>query len=189
MKDYLSSEERNQLLVLMCILQNLSGVRNLGNAPRAEDILTKWGKRNNITKDEQKSLKTGITYIKKFCESVYNRMHDREKENIGKRLGKYDFRIIDDLTLQKIYRDTQNRYVNAVIPRDLYETLCREVMHVNCLNCSKHFSECDLHDVFTDNYTPESTWNLENCRFAYKPVESKPDQEKIQKYKEYKSKK
>ncbi len=167
MKDYLNAEERNQLMVFMSILQMFSGNRGITSAP-GKNIVEDWTSRNNMAKDEQRSIKMAQTYLKKFCESVQDRMHPREQEQITKKLEKFDFRLIDDFTLQKVYRDMKDRLVNAVVPREQFCTWCNEIMYQNCDGCTKHFSECELHEVFEDNFVPESSWGLENCRYAYK---------------------
>lgn len=166
MKDYLNAEERNQLMVFMAILQMFSGNRGITGAS-GKNIVDDWSSRNNLTKDEQRSLKMSQTYLKKFCDSVQDRMNPKEQEQIKKRLEKFDFRLVDDFTLQKVYRDMKDRLVNAVVPREEFCAWCNEIMYQNCNGCTKHFSKCELHQVFEDNFVPESSWGLENCRYAY----------------------
>lgn len=167
MKDYLNAEERNQLMVFMAILQMFSGNRGITGAC-GKNIVDDWSSRNNMTKDEQKSIKMAQTYLKKFCDSVIARMNPQEQENIKKRLIKFDFRLVDDFTLQKVYRDMKDKLVNAVVPREQFGNWCNEIMYQNCNGCTKHWKGCRLHEVFEDNFIPESSWGLENCRYAYK---------------------
>lgn len=171
MKDYLNATEKNQLMVLMSILQLMDGYRNGGiDGPKISSMLEEWDKRNNMTKEEHKALKTSETYLKKFTESVLNRLSQKEREGIQKRLIKFDFRLVDDFTLQRVYREMQDRMVNAVVPRQQFYKWCEEVMNVNCKGCTKDWKECELHQVFEENFVPESTWNLESCRYAYSEV-------------------
>jgi len=188
MKDYLNSEERNQLMVLMSIIQMFNGNRGI-NGPTMQNIVDSWASRNNLTKDEQKSIKMAQTYLNKFCKSVYDRMCDKEKETIAKKLTKFDFRLIDDFTLQKVYRETNDKMKNAVVPREQFENWCRDIMEVHCKGCTKHHAECELHTYFEDNFVPESSWGLENCRYAYKEVDVKKDEKKIKEFQEFKAKK
>lgn len=187
MKDYLNTEERNQIMVFMAILQMFSGNRGIAGAS-GKNITEDWSSRNNMTKDEQKSIKMAQTYLKKFCDSVIARMNSQEQKNISKRLIKFDFRLVDDFTLKKVYRDMKDRLVNAVVPREQFGDWCNEIMHIHCKDCTKHFASCDLHDIFEDNFIPESSWGLENCRFAYKLQEGKPDPEKVKKFQQFKEK-
>lgn len=155
-------------MVLMSILQLMDGHRNGGiDGPKIGTMLNDWNKRGNLTKEEHKSLKTSETYLKKFCKSVYDRLSDKEKVQIDKRLEKFDFRLVDDFTLQRVYRDMNDRMVNAVVPREQFYKWCEEIMHVNCRGCNKTWNECELHQVFEENLVPESQWGLDNCRYAY----------------------
>jgi hypothetical protein len=169
MKDYLNATEKNQLMVLMSVLQLMNGERNGGiDGPKISAMLEDWDKRGNMTKEEHKNLKMANTYLSKFCTSVMNRLAPEEKEKLHKRLIKFDFRLVDDYTLKKIYRDINNHMVNAVIPRDMFYKWCEEIMDVNCNGCNENWKKCELHKVLEENFVPESTWNKNNCRYAYK---------------------
>jgi uncharacterized membrane-anchored protein YjiN (DUF445 family) len=166
MKDYLNADEKNQIMVFMSILQIMNGNRGI-NGPKIITVLEDWNKRGNLTKEEHKNLKYAGTYLTKFCMSVYDRLSDKEKIQMDKRLQKFDFRLVDDFTLQKIYREMTDRMVNAVIPREQFFKWCEEIMHVNCNGCTKDWKQCELHEMFEENFVPESTWNKDNCRYAY----------------------
>lgn len=180
MKKYLNAEQRNQFLVLVSILQTFTGNRNMTrkNPGEIQTILEQWDKSDNLTKDEHRSLKMVGTYLNKFCESVFERMDPKEKKQLDKRMDKFDFRLVDDYTLKKIYRDMQDKYVNAVVPRELFNKFCEEIMFVKCHNCKKCYGECELYDVFEENFIPESTYGLTNCKFATKDL-TKKKSEKI----------
>lgn len=169
MKDYLNAEEKNQIMVLMSILQVMNGNRNLGkeNPAKIETMIESWNNRKNLTKEEQKDLKMSNTYLNKFCKSVLDRLDPKEKELLDKRLIKFDFRLVDDFTLKRVYRDINDKMVNAVIPREQFYKWCEEIIDINCKGCNKCWKDCELHTIFEDNFVPESTWNLENCRYAY----------------------
>lgn len=78
-----------------------------------------------------------------------------------------------DYTLQKVYRDINDRMQYAVVPRGEFYKWCKEIMECNCKGCIKDWKECRLHRVFEDDFVPESTWNLNNCRYAYKVEKEK----------------
>ena len=163
--------EKNQLMVLMSILQLMDGERNGGiDGPKLSAMLEDWDKRGNMTKEEHKYLKLANTYLSKFCASVMDRLNPKEREEIRKRLIKFDFRLVDDYTLKKVYRDMSNRMVNAVISRDMFYKWCEEIMDINCNGCNKYWEKCELHKVFDENFVPESTWNKDNCRYAYEGI-------------------
>lgn len=168
MKDYLNAVEKNQVMVLMSILDVMDGNRNGGiDGPKIASMLEDWNKRGNMTKEEHKALKSANTYLKKFTNSVMERLSEKEKAGLKKRLRKFDFRLVDDYTLEKIYRDMSEKMVNAVVPRENFNKWCEEIMECNCRNCTKDWKECELHHVFEENFVPESSWNKDNCRYAY----------------------
>lgn len=174
MRDYLNSSEKNQFMVLQALLQQMEGKRrNPGDGSKIGTMREEWLKRNNITKEEHKNLKTAETFLRKFITSVYYRLDPKEREIIDKKLIKFDFRLIDDFTLKQIYRDTANRMVNAVVPRQQFYDWCKEIMCVRCDGCTKEWNECELHQVFEDNFIPESSFNFRNCKFAYSLEQNK----------------
>lgn len=168
MRDYLNSLETNQFMVILALTQLLEGKRNTGiNPPKISTMLEEWAKKDNLTKDEHRSLKTANTYLKKFVESVYERLSPKEQKIIDRKIMKFDFRLVDDYTLQKVYRDMSDKMVNAVVPRGQFEDWCEQIMSVNCNGCTKDWNTCNLHQVFDNNFVPESSYSLKNCKYAY----------------------
>lgn len=169
MKDYLNRDEKNQIVTLMAVAQQIEGIRTL-TGKEGKPIWEAWKDRGFLTKDEGKSIKTAHTYLLKFFKSVLNRVNSREEGLILKQLAKFDFKIIDDFTINKIFRDITNRMQNAVVPRVQFENWCSEIMSCNCKGCQKHWDKCELYTVFEDNFVPEGGYNLENCKYSYDEV-------------------
>jgi hypothetical protein len=168
-RDYLNATEKNQFMVLQSIIQLLEGKRHEGKrGPQIHTILEQWKNSNNLTKEEHKSLKTSETYLKKFIMSVFNRLSKKEQSILEKKILKFDFKLVDDYTLKQVNRDIQDRFVNAVMPREQFYTWTEEIMCVKCLGCTKDGNTCELNAVFEDNFIPESGFDLPNCKFAYK---------------------
>jgi hypothetical protein len=168
MRDYLNSIEKNQFMVMNSVLQMVIGIRNTGvDGPKLQSMREEWSKRDNMTKDEHKSLKMAETYLSKFIMSVYNRLSPKEQEQIQKKLLKYDFKLVDDFTLKQVNRDIKDRMVNAVMPRQQFYDWCVEVMNAKCNGCTKEWNTCDLHQVFDNNFVPESGYDCRNCKYAY----------------------
>jgi hypothetical protein len=156
-------------MVMNSVLQSILGIQNLGtDAPKLKTMREEWMKRGNLTKEEHKSLKMAETYMEKFIMSVYNRLSSKQKEQINKKLFKYSFKLVDDFTLKQVNRDIKDRMVNAVIPRQQFFDLCVDVMEVKCNGCKKDWNTCDLHQVFENNFVPESGFDCTNCKFAYR---------------------
>jgi hypothetical protein len=66
------------------------GIRNTGvDGPKLKSMREEWTARDNMTKDEHKSLKMAETYLSKIIMSVYNRLSQKEQEQIQKKLLKY----------------------------------------------------------------------------------------------------
>lgn len=174
MRDYLNANEKNQFMVIMSVLQSIEGKRNMGlNGPTIGSMREDWSSRDNMSKQEHKYLKTAETYLHKFIESVYNRLSPKDQQIIDKKIRNFDFRLIDDFTLKQVFRDVQNRMVNAVVPRQQFEDWCEQIMNVKCNGCTKDWNTCNLYEVFNDNFVPESGFNCLNCKYAY-TLEDKP---------------
>lgn len=168
MKDYLNATERNQYFVLKAISQLMEGKRHGdGQSVKLGTMMEEWMKRDNMTKEEHKQLKTSMTYLNKFLDNVYSRMSQKEKDVMKKKLDKFDFKLVDDYTLKQVFRDIEDRFVNAAVPRQQFYKWTEEIMCVKCNGCTKNHNECELHQVFEDNFIPESGHNLLNCKFAY----------------------
>lgn len=168
MRDYLNANEKNQFLVILSIIQLIEGKRNKGkDGPKIITMLEEWTKKNNMSKEEHKNLKTAETFLRKFATSVYDRLSPKDQEIIDKKISKFDFKLVDDYTMKKIDRDISDRFVNAAVPRMQFYTWCEEIMNVKCNGCTKDWNTCDLYEVFENNFVPESGFNCENCKFAY----------------------
>jgi hypothetical protein len=168
MRDYLNKFETNQFMVMNSVLQSVLGIKNSGSdGPKLQTMREEWAKRGNLTKDEHKSLKMAETYMSKFIMSIYNRLSKKEQEQINKKLFKYAFQLVDDYTFQKMSRDAQDKIQNAVMPRQQFYDWCEKIMKVECQGCTKDWNACDLHQVFDNNFVPESGYDCANCKYAY----------------------
>lgn len=169
MRDYLNSLEKNQFMVLISILQLLDGTRNnTGNESlKLGSMKEEWKKRDNLTKDEHKHLKTAETFLKKFVGSVYDRLSPKEQQIIDKKILKFDFKLVDDFTLKQVMRDVKDKMNNAVMPRQQFYDWCVDIMEVKCKGCTKEWKTCGLHQVFDNNFVPESGFDCKNCKYAY----------------------
>jgi len=169
MRDYLNSIEKNQFMVMNSVLQMAIGIRNTGvDGPKIQSMREEWAKRDNMTKDEHKSLKMAETYLSKFIMSVYNRLNLKEQDQIKKKLMKYDFKLVDDYTLKQVHRDIKDKMANAVMPRQQFYDWSCDIMEVKCNGCSEDWNTCPLYQVFEDNFVPESGFDCSNCKYAYR---------------------
>lgn len=168
MKDYLNKFEMNQFMVMNSILQTILGIKNTGtDGPKLKLMREEWSKRGNLTKEEHRSLKMVETYMEKFIMSVHTRLSTKQQEQINKKLFKYAFQLVDDYTFQKMSRDAQDKIQNAVVPRQQFYDWCEKIMSIECKGCKKDWNTCDLHQVFENNFVPESGFDCSNCKYAY----------------------
>jgi hypothetical protein len=168
MKDYLNKFENNEFMVMNSVLQSILGVPNTGvNGPKLKSMREEWAKRGNLTKEEHKSLKMAETYMGKFIMSVYNRLSKKEQEQIQKKLLKYSFKLVDDYTLKQVNRDIKDKMQHAVMHRQQFYDWCVDIMEVKCNGCTKDWNTCNLHQVFDNNFVPESGFDCKNCKYAY----------------------
>lgn len=169
MRDYLNANEKNQFMVLQSIVQMMDGLSNSGvDGPKLSSMLEEWSKRDNMTKEEHKNLKTAETFLRKFLSSVYERLSSKERDLIKKKVIKFDFKLVDDYTVKQLNRDMKDKLAYAVVPREQFYELCVDVMNVNCNGCTKDWNACELHTAFDNNFVPESGFNCSNCKYAYR---------------------
>lgn len=161
-------------MVLMAILRMMENVKsNAADAPKIVDMLEDWEKRGNLTKEEHRELKTAETNLRKFCESIFNRMDQKEQEQLNRKLKSFEFRLLDDFTLQRVYRDMTDRMKTASVPREQFLDWCEQIMECNCKGCNQDWKGCRLHECFENNFVPESSWAKGNCRYAYDEAKKK----------------
>jgi hypothetical protein len=170
MRDYLNSLEKNQFMVMISILQLLEGKRNNSgdDGLKLGTMTEEWTKRNNMSKEEHKNLKTAETFLRKYITSVHDRLSLKEQQLIDKKVMKFDFKLVDDYTLKQVFRDISDKMQNAVVPRQQFYDWCADIMTVKCNGCTKDWNTCDLHQVFDNNFVPESGFDCTNCKYAYK---------------------
>ncbi|MHC1681363.1 MAG: DUF5651 domain-containing protein [Clostridiaceae bacterium] len=166
MKDYLNRDEQNQIISMMALAQQIEGVRTMVGRT-GKPIWEDWRNRDFLTKEEGKNIKTAHTFMLKFVNAVLGRIDKKEHSKIMKKLEKFDFRIVDEYTWQKINRDATDKLKNAVVPRKQFNDWCEQIMACNCKECKINWNECNLHEVFEENFIPESGFDHDNCKFSY----------------------
>lgn len=174
LKNYLNSEELNDFITIGFLLNATNEILDSKVDERVitlKKIRIAWDTRGNLTKNEHKFLKMAGTYLNKAYVSIFNRLSKDEAKKIDRKLNTSYIRILDKFTIDKLNRETGDKYKNAVIPRELFENWCEEVMEVKCKGCTQDRQACKLREVFEDNFVPEADWGLDNCRYAYTELE------------------
>lgn len=166
-RKYLNREEKNQINCLLAICQQLEGLRTFEGHSK-EPLWVDWFNRDFLTKDERKNIKSAHTFLLKFLDSVIQRLDDVEQERIKKQMLKFDFKLLDDYTLQKVFRKMNDSMKEIVMDRTVFYKYCEDIMHVNCNGCEKDGGTCDLRKSFEDNMVPDFGAECSNCKYAYK---------------------
>ncbi|MEG0728236.1 MAG: DUF5651 domain-containing protein [Anaerovoracaceae bacterium] len=182
MKTYLSAQERNEFLTIASVLKMMENSKMkedkfAKDAPKFSDIADAWQSRGNLTKEEAKSLRMASTYLRKFADSILERVDQREKDIVTKKLSSFCFRIVDDYTLGKIYREMNDKVKNVTMCREKFGAIAEEIMSINCKNCTRACSQCELHEIFDDNLMPDGGYDMPNCRYAYFDSVKEPEKE------------
>lgn len=172
-RGYLKADEMNNFLVAHVTCQLLSGERK---APTKDHVLTpqkalwdEWLGKGIITKEQKKNIKMGYTYFRKFLDDVFeNNLDVKTKDTISKKSSNWSFRLMDDYTVQKIYRMLEaQKEVN--MSTDEFYDLIEAKMHVSCKGCTKNRCECDFHTFLDSKFVPPMREDSEcvNCEYAY----------------------
>lgn len=121
----------------------------------------------NITKEEHKELKTGITHLTNYCDLVLNRLDEQQMDGLIKRCDGAGIRIFDQPTLRKLLVATNHSMSHVMIDRVDMEFFSELIMHQYCRNCTVEFSVCRIFRGLSESFIPESGHNCPNCPYAY----------------------
>ncbi|WP_222663974.1 DUF5651 domain-containing protein, partial [Clostridium botulinum] len=142
----------------------INGERNLNNKITNE-IWIEWSRKGMLTPSMQKNLKLVRSYINKFCDELEENLDQKERDKLEKQLIKFDYRLIDDYTLKKLFRDLEDRYKYVVMEREKFISIIEEVAEVNCVGCTKDYKKCIIFKAF-DDINLEKVDEESNCPYA-----------------------
>lgn len=148
-RGYLNAEERNFYMISKSFIQMINGERNLNNKITNE-IWIEWTRKGMITPLMQKNIKLVKSYLIKFCEELEENLDSVEREKLEKQLIKFDYRLIDDYTVQKLFRDLNNNYKYLVMEREKFIPIIEELAEIKCVGCKDNYSTCPLYKAFDD---------------------------------------
>jgi len=154
-RDYLNAEEANDFLFLA--ITSLHMQRYINN----------FEKHGNITKQEHQEAQMSATYLYKFINRMASRLTLTQREVFMRKMTKYGIKVMDAYTEKKLYGEFDKEMKVLHIESEQFLDFCSEIMQVKCNHCTKNHESCDLHKLLYDNWIPESSYNLPNCRFAY----------------------
>lgn len=163
-RKYLNREEENFYMVCQSFIQMIEGSRTLENK-NTEEIWVEWCKRGMITPGMQKNLKLVKTYLKKFCTELESNLDKDILKKLEKRLYKFDFKIVDDYTMQKIFRDMGDHMKYAIIDREKFMDILEDISAVRCVGCKDDYKDCVLAKAYEDINIPYIGEEV-NCPYA-----------------------
>ncbi len=182
-RQYLNSDERNFYMICKSFIQMINGERNLNNKITNE-IWIEWSRKGMLTPSMQKNLKLVRSYLNKFCDELEENLDQKERDKLEKQLIKFDYRLIDDYTLKKLFRDLEDRYKYVVMEREKFIPIIEEVAEINCVGCTQDYKNCILFKAF-DDINLERVDEESNCPYAVDLSKCKPEEVKmIEKFKE-----
>ena len=156
-KDNFNGEERKEFLTLRYM------------AAHAKAIANEWTRRETITEEEANELREINEKLTSVTQKMFDRMCQKEKAIIEKRVKKFDVRYVDDYFLQILNRDLNDKLQNVICPRNDFYIWSEQIMDTTCKNCTRSCNDCNLYDVFDENIVPElDGWAMPNCKYAYK---------------------
>lgn len=163
-RSYLNSKEENFYMTAKVMLLLLNG--DTDTTEGNENIVQVFEKAGMLTKNTKRSLKTSMTYLEKFLTDTYLLLDSREQKKIIKKSLGFNLKFINDFEAEKLNRDITDKKKYVSIKRNLFENVI-DVLGQECVNCTKHYKECSLYDVFEDTLTV-SDGECKNCKYACK---------------------
>jgi hypothetical protein len=88
-----------------------------------------------------------------------------ELKRLNKQLIKFDYKLVDDYTMQKIFRDMNDRLKYITIERDKFIDVLEDIAQVRCVGCKEHYETCPIYKVLDDIMTPY-LGEQPNCPYA-----------------------
>lgn len=163
-RSYLNTEETNMYMLSKSFIQVINGERNMNNKTTNE-IWVEWDKRGMITPEMKKNIKLVRTYLSKFCYEIEDNVDERELKRLNKKIENFDYRLVDDYTLKKIFKDIEDRSRYFVIDKEKLYPILAELMEVSCVSCKKDYKSCDLYNMF-DDLLINKVNECSNCPYA-----------------------
>lgn len=169
MKKYLNNNEMNDLLYAY----------HLANT--SEKTVEGWTTRGNMTKNEAKYLRTAITYTQKFIKEVLGRLDNKERDKVLKRTIKNSDKpiiIVDEWMKQRVLGPLESENEIVKIERPKFEKIAILAMKTTCEDCTGHFSQCSLYDIFEDSLLPRAE-RERNCPYSFLSDEKQAEREEM----------
>lgn len=161
-RQYLRSDERNFYMITKAFIMAIYGERNL-ECKKMGPVWEEWSKSGMITPKMQRNLKTAKTCLEKFCAELENNLSPEENQRLYKKLEKFDYRLVDDFTVQKLFRKANDK--NVTVSRDCIIDIMEDIAAVRCVGCKEPYKDCNIHRMLFDMGVPYLGEEV-NCPYA-----------------------
>lgn len=154
MKDYLSSVEREKLIMVI----------------KASDLLeemTSWHERGTISKEERKNIKHALTLLSKSFESIIDRLNPSSKRAMANSLKSSYAVLTNEFGIQQYLKKKSADEEAGYEENKEFFDLVEEIMVQNCNECKTDCKDCRYYEIFERNYISDMGCNFGNCKYAY----------------------
>ena len=167
-RGYLNREEFNTFMMITSLNMLILGERSMSGR-RTNPIWDTWAEKGIITVEQKKNLKTATTFFNKFINGVFNDNLDvTSKDKVIAQLLKFDFRLIDDHTVQQLYRLMNSVTKEFHLSQDEFFNMVEAKMEINCKGCNRDRCSCELRTFFESKFVPPANeGNKCNCEYSY----------------------
>lgn len=166
-RGYLNSDERNVYMVAKSFIELLSGRKSFnGKLEVKEEVWEQWSKRGMITTTMKANIKKARTYLRKFIIELEENLDEEQLKRLDKRFANFEYKLIDDYTVQKLMRDITDKHKYVAMKKELFEKLVIEVTEIRCVGCKRcDYDKCEIYHALEDvnmSYVEEEV----NCPYA-----------------------
>lgn len=161
-RKYLNKREENYYLMLACLMLFIHGEYE-GSTDKG--LLEVFEESKMLTPSSKRNYKTGITYIKKFLNEVFESLDQPTKEKIIKKTEKFNLKFVDKYGIEKFERDIEDKNKYAAIERETFEDLIEDIAEVRCKNCNRDYKTCKLYNVLDESLRLEEG-EKDNCKYS-----------------------
>ncbi|MGL5440333.1 MAG: DUF5651 domain-containing protein [Filifactoraceae bacterium] len=155
MKNYLSSRERDDLVILMHLMSDSQRLLECG-------VLD--GK-------DKGDLKRIITFGKKILINVNGRLNKEAFRALRNVMDKSRV-LLDVYGNTDLYSKKKSTQIDAAYEENReYFKIVELVMHYNCKECTKECTDCEFYKEFEEQQIPEFQEGIEatgKCKYSYK---------------------
>lgn len=155
MRDYLTQDEKMQMIAIYHLAKRLELVINNQSAFRKEEVT---------------NYKKSLTWLLKGCEGVLQRLDVQQAKSVRNLLDTTTTYVDYKSVIERMMKGLESDIGKGYDDNSDYFDLVEHIFFNNCRNCTKCKDECSFYGLFEGKNIP----NLDgeelqsNCKYAYK---------------------